>query len=318
LLLKKLNLDVKDFHSFNSDLVNNEHGFLAALNDYFVLLKRIEYRNNYLVNILLNLTLGWDQHLVRQVKFWKIKYGNHLGEWQNKLSQFEVWISGAIYYYNFPKSCFAQYNESNIVEIDGLVHPFLQFKMNAQFNNCSISENQHFIIITGPNMAGKSTYLRSVGTAFFLANAGFPIAAKSCSIPRCKLFTSMRTADDLNEGNSYFFAELSRLKLIVNEMENGNRLFVILDEILKGTNSRDKEMGSAKFLQKLNTLGGKGLIATHDLSLCELANDSGSFINRYFDSKIIDQKLSFDYKIYNGVCQNMNATFLLKSMNLID
>ena len=128
----------------------------------------------------------------------------------------------------------------------------------------------------------------------------------------------MRTTDDLTVESSYFHAELTRLRFIMDAVENGEPIFVILDEILKGTNSTDKEIGSKKFLSKLNRLNTKGIIATHDLALCELANDSIHFRNQYFDSTITGDDIFFDYTIKDGICQNMNASFLLKKMALID
>jgi DNA mismatch repair ATPase MutS len=128
----------------------------------------------------------------------------------------------------------------------------------------------------------------------------------------------MRTSDDLNAKSSYFHAELSRLKSIMDAMNSGEKVFVILDEILKGTNSIDKEKGSALFLQKMKRLGCMGIIATHDLSLCNLAIDDSDYFNQSFDSVISNNELSFDYRLRDGVCQNMNATFLLTKMGLID
>jgi DNA mismatch repair ATPase MutS len=167
-------------------------------------------------------------------------------------------------------------------------------------------------------MAGKSTFLRSVGIAFMSANAGFPVLADECHIPDRMLYSSMRTSDDLNANSSYFHAELSRLKSIVDDMAAGAHVFVILDEILKGTNSVDKEKGSALFLQKMKRMGCMGIIATHDLSLCNLADNDDSYKNQSFDSTIANNELSFDYRLRDGVCQNMNATFLLQKMGLID
>ena len=167
-------------------------------------------------------------------------------------------------------------------------------------------------------MAGKSTYLRSLGLTFVFSNAGFPVLAKSCKIPKLKLFSSMRTSDDLTVESSYFHAELIRLRFIMDAIENGENIFIILDEILKGTNSKDKEIGSARFLQKLKRLNARGIIATHDLSLCDLANNDSTFRNMCFDSIIEGENLSFDYRINEGVCKNMNASFLLKQMKLVD
>ena len=128
----------------------------------------------------------------------------------------------------------------------------------------------------------------------------------------------MRTSDDLSNESSYFHAELTRLKFIMNALESEQRIFILLDEILKGTNSKDKEEGSKKFLEKLQRMGAKGIIATHDLSLCELSNEHPAFSNGYFDSIIENENLYFDYTWRKGVCQNMNASFLLKQMNLVD
>ena len=196
-------------------------------------------------------------------------------------------------------------------------HPFVQSQKRVP-NDVDMNEENHFLIITGPNMAGKSTYLRSLGLAFICANAGFPILAKSCEIPQMSLYSSMRTTDDLTVESSYFHAELTRLRFIMDAIERGEKVFIILDEILKGTNSKDKEIGSAKFLEKLKSLNAKGVIATHDLSLCNLATNNVAYKNWYFDSTIENNELSFDYKIREGVCQNMNASFLLKKMKLVD
>jgi DNA mismatch repair ATPase MutS len=131
-----------------------------------------------------------------------------------------------------------------------------------------------------------------------------------------KLFTSMRNKDDINTSSSYFYSELKRLKLIIDTIEKKSDIIVLLDEILKGTNSIDKQEGSAKYLLKIKRLGAKGVIATHDLKLCELENEY--FENNCFDSEINDDQLHFDYIIRKGICKNMNASFLMKKMNLID
>jgi DNA mismatch repair ATPase MutS len=133
-----------------------------------------------------------------------------------------------------------------------------------------------------------------------------------------KLYTSMRNSDDLSGSSSFFHAELSRLRFIVDAIESGERVFVILDEILKGTNSIDKERGSLGFLNKLAGMNARGIIATHDLSLCRLSEESENFRNRYFDSLIHEDELSFDYQIRDGVCKNMNASFLLRKMGLVE
>jgi DNA mismatch repair ATPase MutS len=184
-------------------------------------------------------------------------------------------------------------------------------------NNFELDNLQKFTIITGANMAGKSTFLRAIGVNLILAMSGASVSATKFSFTPLPLFSSMRTADSLSENESYFYSELKRLQLIVNKLKSGEKLFIILDEILKGTNSKDKAEGSKKFVQQLINYKTAGIIATHDLSLCSLKNDFPSQIeNSYFDVEIENDNLIFDYKLKPGICSNMNAQFLMKKMGI--
>ncbi len=146
---------------------------------------------------------------------------------------------------------------------------------------------------------------------------GLPVPAKIMLFKPTEIYTSMLTADSLGEGESYFFSELKRLKQLTAVLETGHPLFIILDEILKGTNSKDKAVGSKKFLAKLLSLPAKGLIATHDLSLCDIAEVyPHQVVNRSFEVEFRGDDLHFDYKLREGVCENMNAAFLLRKMGL--
>ena len=127
----------------------------------------------------------------------------------------------------------------------------------------------------------------------------------------------MRTTDDLSDESSYFHAELIRLRFIMDAIERGENIFIILDEILKGTNSKDKEKGSTQFLEKLVGINAKGIIATHDLKLTELAEQKEAIFNLYFDTTIEGDEIDFDYKLRAGVAKNMNASFLLEKMKLV-
>jgi hypothetical protein len=299
------------------EILFGKTGMQQGLNELIVIRKRAEYRMNAIVGVMLNYLFAWDFHLLSKSQKWHQNFANELETWENYMAEIEVWISGAIYRFNRGNTCFSEISKDGKFEIIHLGHPFVASEKQV-CNDFSIEKNESFLIITGPNMAGKSTYLRSVGLAIISANAGFPILAKSCSMPDMQLYSSMRTSDDLTVESSYFHAELTRLRFIMDAIESGTNVFVILDEILKGTNSKDKEIGSAGFLEKLNKIGAKGIIATHDLSLTDLAKKTPSFRNVYFDSTIDGQELYFDYKIRDGVCQNMNASFLLKKMQLVD
>jgi DNA mismatch repair ATPase MutS len=182
-------------------------------------------------------------------------------------------------------------------------------------NDIEIRE-QEFFIITGANMAGKSTFLRTVSLQMVMANTGLPVCASRVSYSPIKLITSMRTTDSLTKDESYFFSELKRLKFIVSKIESDS-YFIVLDEILKGTNSVDKAEGSRKFVEKLVESRSTGIIATHDLSLCEISEEEATVKNYYFDAEIINDELHFDYQFRKGICQNMNASFLLKKMGIV-
>jgi len=322
-ILKQLHLyeklETKDtvLKAQQEELLNHESSVLSEVKALDIIMKRFDFRINLLVGVVLNFFLAWDLQLQVQSKKWLDKNREHLTKWENQIAKIEFWISGAIYRFNNPNTVYAMLSENDSYEIKDLGHPFVS-KEKCVTNEVKIVDEEQFIVLTGPNMAGKSTYLRSLGLAIICANAGLPILATSCKLPKVKLFTSMRTSDDLTVESSYFHAELMRLRFIVDEIEKGEKVFIILDEILKGTNSKDKEIGSALFLQKLKRLKTKGIIATHDLSLCVLEDSDKAFKNMYFDSIIDGDKLSFDYKINKGICQNMNASFLLKQMKLVD
>ncbi|MCO5260069.1 MAG: hypothetical protein M9916_07995 [Crocinitomicaceae bacterium] len=299
------------------DYLYESNGAYQGIKELNKIKKLAEYRMNTIVGVLLNYLLAWDFHLLANYYKWNKQYSDKISILEESLAEVEVWISGAIYAYNGTLICYNQIPDSKVFTIDNLSHPFIQ--QNKQIpNDFNLNIEESFLIITGPNMAGKSTYLRSVGWAIISANAGFPILASSCSMPVMNLYSSMRTSDDLTVESSYFHAELTRLRFIMDAIEAKKDVFVILDEILKGTNSKDKEIGSAEFLKKLQLVGAKGIIATHDLSLTNLADNNKSFRNVYFDSLIENDELYFDYKVRDGVCKNMNASFLLKKMKLID
>lgn len=166
-------------------------------------------------------------------------------------------------------------------------------------------------------MAGKSTYLRTIGLNHVLACCGMPVCAESLTVYPANLVTSLRTSDDLMKNESYFFAELKRLKMIIDRLQSGEKLFIILDEILKGTNSVDKQKGSLALMKQLIRLNGCGIIATHDLVLGTLEEEfPGQIRNFRFEADITDNQLTFTYLLRPGVAQNMNACFLMQKMGI--
>ena len=316
-----LNEVSKDAHNENwisTFFEENPKDIEEELNQLIKIIGRYHTRNNMLLGMAINIFLAWDIRQRLTLSNWITK--NHLkwNDWEQGLAKIEAYISAATIRFNYPNTIFAELNNNGNREMKGLTHPLLAHTSSVQ-NDFSLVDEQQFLILTGPNMAGKSTYLRAIGCAILFANAGFPVFATEYTYPKVHLYTSMRTSDNLTENSSYFFAELSRLRKLMDAVEqNKSTVFVLLDEILKGTNSKDKEEGSYKFMEKMESLGAEGVIATHDLSLCKLEKQHKAFFTGHFDSTILSDELTFDYHLKKGVCQNMNASFLLKKMNLVN
>ena len=278
-------------------------------------LDALDQRNNLIVAVLGNAFLLWDLQQVNKIEQWIHSYRPNIENWFKVIAFFDAQNSLANVSFNHPKYVFPTINSNKeVIKAQELGHPLL--KDSQRINNDYTIENQQFFIITGANMAGKSTFLRTVSLSIVMANMGLPVCAASFEYNPIKLITSMRTSDSLTDDESYFFSELKRLKFIVEEIKSES-YFIILDEILKGTNSTDKAIGSKKFVQKLVASNSTGIIATHDLSLCEIEKELSEIENYYFDAEIINDELRFDYKLKEGICKNMNASFLLKKMEIV-
>ena len=279
------------------------------------ILDALDQRNNLIFAAIGNGFLLWDLQQVYKVEKWIDTYKSKIKNWFHVIAFFDAQNSLANIAFNHPNYIFPEITtEIEVIKAKNLGHPLLKTEQRID-NNFTI-ENQQFFIITGANMAGKSTFLRTVSLAIVMANIGLPVCAEKFEYSPIKLITSMRTTDSLADDESYFFSELKRLKFIVEEIKN-TKYFIILDEILKGTNSTDKAIGSKKFVQKLVASNSTGIIATHDLSLCEIEKELSEIENYYFDAEIINNELHFDYKLKDGVCKNMNASFLLKKMEIV-
>ena len=278
-------------------------------------LDSLDNRNNFISAIFGNGYFLTDLKNSYKVEVWIKKYGHKVEDWFEVVSFFDAYNSLGNYAFNHPHYVYPIItDDKNVINAKDLGHPLLKVLKRVD-NNLTI-ENEQFFIITGANMAGKSTFLRTVSLHIVMANVGLPVCATSSAYNPVKLITSMRTSDSLTDDSSYFFSELTRLKFIVDAIQKES-YFIILDEILKGTNSTDKAIGSRKFVEKLVASNATGIIATHDLSLCEIEKELDEVKNYYFDAEIIDDELYFDYTFKTGVCKNMNASFLLKKMEII-
>ena len=283
--------------------------------DFSKILDAFDQRNNMIFGVLGNGFFLWDLQQSYKIEQWIKNYQNKVENWFEIISYFDSQNTLANYLFNHPSHVFPVINKNNfVIESKNLGHPLIQ--NDQRIDNDFEINNKEFFIITGANMAGKSTFLRTVSLSIIMANIGLPVCADKYEYVPIKLITSMRTSDSLSEDESYFFSELKRLKFIVEEIKT-DQYFIVLDEILKGTNSTDKAIGSKKFVEKLVNSGSTGIIATHDLSLCEIEKDYPQIQNKYFDAEILNNELNFDYKLKKGICKNMNASFLLKKMEIV-
>ena len=282
------------------------------------MLDAFDQRNNMLVGIVANAFALRDLQLCYKIEAWIDTNQDQVAHWFDVIAFFDAQNSLGNFVFNHPDHCFPEIVSSKfVIDAQQLGHPLISKEKRVD-NDFSI-QGTNFFIITGANMAGKSTFLRTVSLSIIMANIGLPVCAKSFDYSPIKLITSMRTSDSLTDDESYFFSELKRLKMIIESVqltEKPGDYFIILDEILKGTNSIDKATGSRKFVERLVKLGAMGIIATHDLSLCEISKDLSEVKNYYFDAEIIDNELHFDYTFKEGICKNMNASFLLKKMEI--
>ena len=288
----------------------------AVIEQFSKMLGILDQRSNMLVGVFINSFFLSDLRQSYRIERWIALNADEVANWFEVIAFFDAQNSLANFSFNHPDYAFAEIKKGkHTLTAKALAHPLLDPK-KAVANDFDIDSEQ-FFIITGANMAGKSTFLRTVSLSIVMSNAGLPICAKEAVYDPIKLITSMRTSDSLTDDESYFFSELKRLQFIVNAIKT-DTYFIILDEILKGTNSTDKAIGSRKFIEKLVASNSTGIIATHDLSLCEAADELEEVKNYYFDAQIINDELFFDYTFKKGICQNMNASFLLRKMQIID
>ena len=289
---------------------------LPSFSELEKILSGYDRRGNFLGLFFTDSFLLSDFFLVRRFLKWKNNYMAQMEEWVEIVSELDAMVSMADFRYNHPEATDAQMIDERLVvfEAKNLYHPFLGAK--AVKNDFCIDDSNYYIV-TGANMAGKSTFLRSLGVNYILAMAGMPVFADTLRISRFRLFSSMRTSDDLTHGISYFNAELLRLEQLVQFCKgDALRTLIILDEILKGTNSVDKLNGSRLFLESIAQLPVSGVIATHDLELSKMENESdlGRRFHNYCFEIDLGLDVTYTYKIQRGVAKNQNATFLLKKL----
>ncbi len=289
----------------------------GRIKDLEIIIRAFDSRLNMIAGLILNGLFLWDLHCVLRLEKWKSSAAKSLPGWMNLLGEIDSLNSLANFAYNNPGYCYPEVATSGkVIEASGMGHPLLGYEIRV-VNDFSVKRKGLIIIITGANMAGKSTFLRTVAVNLVLAMTGAPVCAGEMSFSPVRLFTSMRTTDSLSHSESYFYAELKRLKILKEKLENDEDIFFILDEILKGTNSTDKSLGSKLFMRQMVALGGTGLIATHDISLGEMESEfPENIVNKCFEIEIDGENISFDYILRDGITRKMNAAVLMKQMGI--
>jgi hypothetical protein len=278
-----------------------------------------DQRLNVLVNIFLNSFLLYDLHVMAGLEKWKETYKANFHEWIDAVGNIESLNSLASLAFNNPEFVYPApvQGQSLFVSAARLAHPLIPAAERVA-NDCTIGKDQRLILVTGSNMSGKTTFLRTVGVNLLLAQTGAPVCAGDFSFSPMQLLTSLRVSDSLQEHTSYFMAELKKLQRIIHHLHEGTPSLVLIDEILRGTNSEDKTYGSEQFIRKLLQYPCLSFFASHDLSLGSLEKELPGLVSNYcFESNISGDELHFDYRLRQGIARNRNASFLMKKMDII-
>jgi hypothetical protein len=265
--------------------------------------------------IIMNGLYFYHVHQLNKLVRWKQRYVKEIPGWLNEIGQLEMLCSVANFKFNNPSYTFPILNTEGKIAFEHIGHPMIP--ATKRVTNSVCFADHRFVILTGSNMSGKSTFLRTLGINMVLARMGSVVCAAAATLQPMPLLVSMRQSDSLADNESYFFAEVKRLKFIVDHLSNGPA-FVLLDEILRGTNSDDKRSGTIGVIKNMIKFPVVGAIATHDLEVCLITRQhEGTITNKCFEVEIINEELVFDYKLRDGICKNKSATFLMRKMGII-
>jgi DNA mismatch repair ATPase MutS len=317
LLIENQNFKSAKLLELQKKFISTNISASKQLKELYRLVNKLDYRLNILISIPLNLFYFWDIRQVLKLEKWKDQNRGYIQQWFDAMAEFEALSSLANLYYNNPdwKIPLISYDHFKF-NTENLGHPLIPANRRVS-NDFDINSTGKIIIVTGSNMSGKSTFLRTCGTNIVLAMAGAPVCAKTFEISRVMVLTSMRIIDSLEENTSSFYAELKRLANIIKTVEEKDKVFLLLDEILRGTNSNDRHIGSVALIKQLVKNDAVGIIATHDLALSQLEVELPHHIDNYnFDVKIENEELFFDYKLMKGICKSLNASILMKKMGI--
>ena len=318
-LIEKASFNIHFNKRLQDDLKLNEQDPPSRIIRRFSqLLKWMDENLNLIFSVMMNGLFMFNIHMLIAVEEWRLKYRNLIPDWFAVLAEFDAFSGIAAFSFNNPGFALPELKSGEYtLEAEKIGHPLIPID-TCVTNDFEIRGWKQFYIITGANMSGKSTFLRAIGTNYILAMIGAPVFAEKFIFTPIEIHSSIRTKDSLVKGESYFYAELRCLKEIIQELEQGQRKLILLDEILKGTNSSDKQSGSIALIKQLMNYNVVGIFATHDIAISDLINIYPDHIrNLCFEISIENDRMEIDYKLRPGVCKNLNASYLMKKMGIV-
>ena len=313
-LIEKENFKSDLLRELKKKLVNNNKNAIKEMKDLKSLVDWLGDSSSNAYYLILNVTILSDTFILRNLEQWRRENGSNLKEWLEVMGEIEALASISNLSFDFDSWTFPEICNEDKVEAVEVAHPMLGQK--AVSNSFSLNSNngisRKVALITGSNMSGKSTFLRTIGINLLLSYIGAPVCAKKFSCSIFSLYTCMRTKDNLEESISSFYAEILRIKILIEAAKNGEKVFFLLDEIFKGTNSKDRHEGAKVLINQLVKNKAMGLVSTHDFELCDLEETRDWIKNYNFQEYYEDNKIKFDYKLREGRSKTQNAVHLMK------
>lgn len=307
----------KDDHlkELKSNLFFKDKSSSKVMGELNTVINNINLKNNFFIYFFLNLVFFWDFRCFFALEKWKFQYGKLIKKYIDTLGDFEVLSSLSVLTHLDSEFNFPTFTKENLIlNAKALGHPLIKNK-DRICNDMNMRNN--IFIVTGSNMSGKTTFLRTIGINLILAYAGAPICGKSMECSLMDIFTSMRINDNLMEGASTFYVELMRIKKIIDYLPKKEPMIFLIDEIFRGTNSKDRIIGARSVLKNLDKPWVCGLISTHDFELCDLEySNKNKIINYHFSESYSENKIHFDYKLRKGRCDSTNAKYLMKMVGI--
>ncbi|MCO6496371.1 MAG: hypothetical protein J5I50_01785 [Chitinophagaceae bacterium] len=316
-LIEEKNFESPILKQLQSQISGGSIKSSAAIKKLGKQMDRLDLRYNIILSFPLNLLFLWDLQQIMSLEKWKVLHKSSFRAWIDTVAEFEALNSLATFFFNNPSYTFPEIKDDYFsIEGKNIGHPLIA-EAKRVVNYIDIPATGKIMLVTGSNMAGKSTYLRSIGVNCVLAFCGAPVCATEFKTSNVSLITSMRIEDNLQESTSTFYAELKKLKVIIDKVNAGERVFILLDEILRGTNSTDRHTGSKALIKQLIAKQAVAIIATHDLELAAMKNNYPENIDNYhFDVQVNNEELYFDYRLKEGICKSMNASILMKKIGI--